>query len=243
VVVINPRQLQQFREIYPWLGKRLHLVANAVDLPDINLDTAIPRRLERPRLAYVSRLVTEKGLLESIRAIGILRRRGVDLAMDVCGGGAARRTVEEVVREEGIEDLVFIHGHVSIADKDALFREAAILTLPSYYQAEGQPIAIIEGFAWGLPVIGSNIEPVSFMVQEGVHGASVPPRNAEAVADAIQRLLSDRNAYERIARSNRALADENYNIERASKRFRDLYYGAGSTPPAFRSAPLPGPAP
>jgi glycosyltransferase involved in cell wall biosynthesis len=229
VVVINPRQVQHFRDIYPWLENRLHLIANAVDLPDLDLDTAIPRRLEHPRVIYVSRLVADKGLLETVRAIGVLRRRGVNLPMDVTGRGPAYESVQRAVREEGIEDLVHLLGHIPIQDKEAVLRNGTILSLPSYYKAEGQPIAIIEGFAWGLPVIGSNIEPVSFMIQEGVQGASVPPRNPEAVADAIQRLLANRDAYARIARHNRALADEQHNLERASKRFLELYRGADSS--------------
>lgn len=226
VVVINQRQLQQFRDLYPSLGNRLHLIFNAVELPDVDLDSAIQHRLRHPRVAYVSRLVAEKGLLETVHAVGILRQRGVNVALDVCGGGPARSEVEKAVREERIEDLVLFHGHVPVADTGALLREASILSLPSYYKSEGQPMCIIEAFAWGLPVIGSNVEPVSFMVQEGVHGASVPPRNAEAVADAIQRLLSDHKAYDLIARNNRALAEESYNLERSSKRFQDLYLGS-----------------
>jgi glycosyltransferase involved in cell wall biosynthesis len=222
LVVINDGQRQQFLSMNPGLEHKLHLIANPVDLPMLDMNAMIAARVAGPRLLYLSRVIPEKGLLESLRALGILKRRGVTLGMDVAGDGPAEPDARRIVQEEGLETQVVFHGRVAGEVKDRLFRNASVFMLPSYYM-EGQPIALIEGLAYALPAVVTNMEPLASMVLNGVHGTHVPPRNAEAVADAVQALLQDPDHYVAMARNARELAEREHDLERTTERFLRLY--------------------
>lgn len=226
-VVINQGMKRGLLALFPHMSGKLHLISNAIDLPKYDLEAVIAARYANPRLLYLSRIVVEKGLLDSIRALGLLRRQGVALPLDVAGDGPAMNEAQRIVQEEGLESQVIFHGRVSGEVKDKLFREAAIFLLPTYYM-EGQPISLIEALAWGIPSVVSNLEPVCSMVQDGVQAVHVPVKTPQAIADAIQRILADAQAYARMARSDRALTEQDHELDRAARRFLELYEGSGS---------------
>ena len=117
------------------------------------------------------------------------------------------------------------HGTVAGEAKQALFRNATIFSFPTYYP-EGQPIVVLEAFAWGLPVIAPTLEPTAGLVPHGVNGLHVPPRDPEAVASAIMQLVSDHRLNLKIAQANRALAEAEFDIRQNSHRFVALYQSA-----------------
>lgn len=226
-VVINEGMRRGLLALYPHMNGKLELISNAIDLPRYDLEATIAARYAKPRLLYLSRIVVEKGLPDSIRALGLLKRQGVILPLDVAGEGPAMDEAKRLVREEGLESQVVFHGRVAGEVKDRLFREAAIFLLPTYYM-EGQPISLIEALAWGIPSVVSNIEPVCSMVQDGVQAVQVPPKTPPAIASAIQKILADAPSYARMARDDRALAERDHELDRAARRFLELYEGSDS---------------
>ena len=223
-VVINEGMRRGLLKLFPQMRDKLHLISNAIDLPQYDLDATVRARYANPRLLYLSRIVVEKGLLDSIRALGILKRQGVTLPLDVAGEGPALSEARRLVNKEGLESQVVFHGRVAGDQKDTLFRQAAIFLLPTYYM-EGQPISLIEALAWGIPSVVSDIEPVCSMVQDGVHAAHVPPKAPQKIAAAIQSILSSEASYALMARNDRALAERDHELDRAARRFLELYSG------------------
>jgi glycosyltransferase involved in cell wall biosynthesis len=227
-VVINEGMKRGLLALFPYMNGRLHLISNAIDLPKYDLEATISARYANPRLLYLSRIVVEKGLMDSIRALGLLKRQGVILPLDVAGDGPAMDEAKRIVKEEQLENQVIFHGRVAGEAKDKLFQQAAIFLLPTYYM-EGQPISLIEALAWGIPSIVSNLEPVCSMVQDGVQAVHVPVKTPQAIADAVQRILADGPSYARMARADRALTEQDHELDQAAKRFLELYDTANSS--------------
>lgn len=224
-VVINEGMRNGLLKLYPHMKGKLHLISNAIDLPRYDLETTIAARYKNPRLLYLSRIVVEKGLLDSIRALGSLKAQGTVLPLDVAGEGPAMDDARRLVTELRLEAQVVFHGRVAGELKEKLFREAAIFLLPTYYM-EGQPISLIEALAWGIPSVVSNIEPVCSMVQDGVHAVHVPPKTPQAIASAVAHILAEAQSYADMARNDRALAERAHELERAAQRFLELYANA-----------------
>lgn len=222
VVVINRLQREQLLARWPDLAPRLHLIPNGVPLPSLEAGAAA-RRFARPRLLFLSRLIEEKGPLDAIRAVDLLRGGGLEVALDVAGDGAAMGQAQDLVRQLGLGGLVTLHGRVDGAAKEELLRQAAIFLFPSYYPAEGLPVAIIEAFAAGLPVIAGDIAPVDTIVEHGRTGLLIPTRQPGAVADAVRGLLGDEATYTRMAASSREVAETEYDLEGIAARFISLY--------------------
>jgi glycosyltransferase involved in cell wall biosynthesis len=225
LVVINPQQGAQLVERFPETAKKVHLIPNSVEIPSLDLGERWSARQLEPRLLFLSRLEPAKGLLETIRALALVRDRGVRIALDVAGTGTVLEQAQALVQELKLEDLVVFHGTVAGEAKQALFRNATIFSFPTYYP-EGQPIVVLEAFAWGLPVITSTLEPTAGLVPHGINGLHVPPRDPEAIASAITQLHADHRLNLKIAQANRARAEAEFDIQRNSHRFVELYQQA-----------------
>ncbi|HTN66590.1 MAG TPA: glycosyltransferase family 4 protein [Burkholderiaceae bacterium] len=196
-------------------------IPNAIDPSDLLGPIAAPEPGRPLRLVYIGRLVREKGLFEALDAIASLRRAGRRLQLDIAGGGAARQELQARSAELGLSDSVTFHGPVFGAEKNALWRAADALVFPSY--SEGLPYSLLEAMAAGTPAITCAVGAVPDVMQHGVHGLFVPPRDADAVAAAIAALDDDRALLERMAHAARDRVLEHYTLNRLAQDFGNLY--------------------
>ena len=119
------------------------------------------------RLALsVSRLALQKGHIDLIRAIPHLVKEFPDLRFIWVGEGEERENLVITVREYGIEDKVLFLGYRS--DVPRLLIAADLFIFPT--QFEGQPFAIIEAMAYGLPIVTSNACGIPELIEDRVHG-------------------------------------------------------------------------
>ena len=190
-----------------------HVVAlgarpQAVDLVPNGVDVAL---FDRPRdgdpdgplrVAYTGRLIANKGPDVLLDAVASLHRRGVPLVVDIYGDGARRGAIEARIRREGLAE-VRLHGHVSdlpirLADTDVLVR-------PSY--TEGLPLGVLEGMAAGCAVVATAVPGNTDLVEDGVNGLLVPPGDPDGLADALARLVEQRDLVDQMGREARRRAE------------------------------------
>jgi glycosyltransferase involved in cell wall biosynthesis len=99
------------------------------------------------------------------------------------------------VRELGLHDTVTLTGARTQDEVIDLYRQATILALPCIVlengDRDGIPNVLVEAMRMGIPVVSTNISGIPELVQDGVTGVLVPPRDEEALALAIARLLAD----------------------------------------------------
>jgi glycosyltransferase involved in cell wall biosynthesis len=115
-----------------------------------------------------------------------------------------------------------------------------VFALPSH--AEGLPMSLLEAMAAGCPVVAAASGGIPDLVIDGVNGLLVPAGDADALAQALHRMLVDRELAARLSREARATIARRYTPEAAVERL-DQLYGAlgvrrGPQAPA-RSAPRP----
>jgi glycosyltransferase involved in cell wall biosynthesis len=155
---------------------------------------ALPARARHfpPRLLTLGRLDPVKNLDVLLSAVAMLRDRGVDVSLDVLGaeqpGYPEHAHALVVQRDElALADIVVLRGHID--DPTPFLRSATIYVHPSRH--EMQPLAILEAMAAGLPVVASRAGGIPDLVRDGETGVLVPPGDAVALADALERLLGD----------------------------------------------------
>ncbi|MEX0673993.1 MAG: glycosyltransferase [Gaiellaceae bacterium] len=203
VVLVNSEAL---RAHFADLGPRV--VHYAVDVPERE-----PTPLgEGPlRLVQLAALAPGKGQLDAVRALGALRRRGVDARLRLVGPdlghGAA---VREAARVAGAEDYVELAG---FSDDPAGELLAADVTLTcSRFEAFGR--ATVEAMKLGRPVIGAASGGTLELVRDGWNGLLYPPGDADALAERIERLERDRELLRELGATARAWATETFTRER-----------------------------
>ena len=179
------------------------------------------------RIALVSRMLRDKGVLDAAAAIGLLRGRGLAVELLLAGptdpdnrGSLTPETLISLgAADHGIEWLG------PIADVRAVWRRAAIAVLPSTY-GEGVPKALLEAAACGRPIIASDVPGCREVVRHGETGLLVPPRDIEGLADAIAALASDPVRRKAMGRAGRELIEREFAEEIVARETLTVYDAA-----------------
>jgi glycosyltransferase involved in cell wall biosynthesis len=200
---------------------RLVHIANAVTSGEANLRAERYSASRLLRIVYFGRLAADKGIFETIEAVRILRDRGVVVSLTIAGIGPASGEITRLIEAHRLADRARLIGAVFGSAKEQFWREAEVLAFPTY--REGLPYALLEAMAAGAVPVVSPVGAIPDVVQDGVHGLFVPPRTPQAVANALERLASDRPLLHRLALASRARAVDHYSVARMAKEFDALY--------------------
>jgi glycosyltransferase involved in cell wall biosynthesis len=143
---------------------------------------------EPGRLLCVARLSEQKGLPVLIEACRLLKMRGVRFRMVIAGDGPLRDEIERQIRANDLGDVIDLLGWV---DERRIIEEthaACGFVLPSF--AEGLPVVLMESMALGKPVVTTWVAGIPELVAAGDSGWLCPPSDVEALAAAMQDLLT-----------------------------------------------------
>jgi glycosyltransferase involved in cell wall biosynthesis len=164
----------------PRLAGRLWVVPNGVRL------RPPARRSHRDvlEIVCVANLIAYKGHATLIEALRRLPEEGWRLR--IVGDGPERATLEAKIAADGLGSRVTLLGRRD--DVDAILDTSDLLVLPSY--SEGLPNAVMEAMACGLPVVASDVGGTGSLLGSGA-GLLVPPRDPEALAAALTRMIED----------------------------------------------------
>jgi len=157
------------------------------DFPLASQPKVRPER--RPvHMLYVGWLIQEKGVLELLAAITVLRRE-YDFTFTFVGGGTLLETVRLAISESNWKEAVAAPGWISAVALQDCLASADVFVLPSY--AEGFPMSLIEAFSCAMPAIVTDVGGVSDSLRDGVNGFLIQPRSVESLVTAMGRYLAD----------------------------------------------------
>ena len=227
VVVLSQAELALWRDAVP--TQLVAVLPNGIDCePYQRYNRAAAEREAPLRLIYIGRLAPGKGLLESIEALRLARQRGVAARLVLAGSGAEEARLRQYVRDAGLMREVTFVGPAYGDVKARLLCEADALLLPSY--SEGLPYSLLEAMAAGVVPVVTPVGAIPDVVTEGEHGLLVQPRDAHAIAVALENLSRDKVALARMSAACRKRAAGAYSIERVAKDFSELYWGLCARP-------------
>lgn len=173
------------------------------------------------RLLAVGRMSYYKGfdvLLDALAQVP-----GASLLL--IGGGELDAALRAHAERVGVAARVRFAGHVDDATLEAAYRACDVFCLPSIDRAEAFGIVLLEAMRAGKPVVASDIpgSGVGSVVQAGVTGALVPPRDAAALAVALQGLAGDAERRARYGAAGRARWEREYRMEAVTQRWLETY--------------------
>jgi glycosyltransferase involved in cell wall biosynthesis len=170
----------------PRYWSKAHLVRCGLDDPFLEMAvTPVPAE---PRLVCVARISAQKGQVVLVEAAAKLKAEGIPFQLVFVGDGEMRGVLEASIAENQIGDRVRITGW---ADGAAVRREilaARAFVLPSF--SEGLPVAIMEAFALGRPVVSTYVAGIPELVEPGRSGWLVPAGAVEELVVALREVLT-----------------------------------------------------
>jgi glycosyltransferase involved in cell wall biosynthesis len=185
----------------------------------------------RPIVFCARVLVPKNGVNVAIDAARLLRERGVEYVLLIAGYGPLRKELQSQVLAAGLENNVRFLGPVLTSQMPGWCARASVAIVPSVPSKgveEATSISAIEGQACGLPVVASDLGGLREVITHDVNGLLTPPGDARALADAVQRLLSDRALAKRLGDAGAANVRSSHSLEAWSRRFEEVFHAVGS---------------
>jgi colanic acid/amylovoran biosynthesis glycosyltransferase len=179
-------------------------------------------------LVCVASLQPQKGQRHLVEACGLLRDRGRAVRCTFVGEGEERAALEALIHALGLGDVVTLLGAQPRDRVVAIVEAADVFVQPSIVlrsgKTEGIPVALMEALAAERAAVASEVSGIPELVVDGVTGVLVPPGDAAALADAIERLLDDPALRARLGTAGRRKVLEEFDLHRntalLAERFR-----------------------
>lgn len=175
---------------------------------------------ERGRLVLAcGRLVPYKGFDVLVRAA-----RGQNFEVWIVGEGRERAHLEQLIRELGVQDRVRLLGSVADSELARFMRIADVFVMPSVTNAETFGLVQLEAMAAGRPVVNTALDTaVPHVARDGIEAITVPPRDPEKLAEAINTLIADPERRRRMGEAARHRAATHYSKATFRKGIEAVY--------------------
>jgi glycosyltransferase involved in cell wall biosynthesis len=171
-------------------------------------------------IGLISYLRAYKGHEYFIEAAGRVLRRTQDVTFVIVGEGPEEQALKARIARFGLTGPVRMLGFRE--DLLNVFRSLDVFVIPSV-EADTIPQVLMQALAMELPVISTTVGSIPDVVQDGVTGFVVPPRDAAALADRIITLLADPDLRRAMGARGRALVEREYSLERMLDSLEAVY--------------------
>lgn len=225
VVCVSEQTKQDILNTWPKLSpEKIHVIYNGLDLERFQ------RRSTDPTdhlILSIGRLVEKKGLSYLIWACQLLKKNSIHFKCEIVGDGELKNSLSNLISDLKLEDQVRLIGPLSQEDLFQYYQSAYVFCLPTNI-ADNQdrdvlPNVVKEAMAVGVPVVTTSIPAMEELVENDHTGLLVPPRNAQALAEALKRMLDNGEQARRFAGSGRQVIelrfDRRKNVSQLLKLF------------------------
>lgn len=178
-----------------------------------------------PLTVLPARMIRDKGILEFVEAARIIRAQGVKARFALIGksddGNPTSISYDELSRWQKEGDVEWWGWQDDIV---TVLSMSDIVCLPSY--REGLPRILIEASACGRPIVTTDVPGCHEAVEDGVNGFIVPVKDAQALAEALLKLINDPNLRSEMGSAGRQMAEQLFSIQRVNEETYEVYQKA-----------------
>lgn len=203
-------------------SQKIIVIPNGIALERFDAADSKPFNQRIPGIIMPARFGKQKDHITVIKALAILRDKGLQVPTVFAGLGHPRylKNAKELTQRLQLDTQITFAGHIN--NLPELLTNHQICLLSSHY--EGMPIALAEGMAAGCAVIGSSVPGIQEMLHQDKDGLLVPPCSPESMAIAIEKLLTDSTFAENLAKAARQRALVEFSLARMREEYENLYF-------------------
>lgn len=213
-VGLSPKVTESIKQRYHL--KSVPTVYNGTDLSRFSVKTEYTLHAE-PSVLNVARLDAQKNHKRLIESFAIVSRQFPDAKLVIVGDGELQEALENQTKEAGLSEKVLFEGLQD--DIPKYIKDADVFCLSSDF--EGMPMTLIEAMAAGMPIVSTNVGGVPDMLTNE-RSAILTGLDAAELADAVIRLLSNKDLRERIGK-NAFKASQRFSHRHMAQKYISIY--------------------
>lgn len=207
-------------------GGKVRFLPNGIDLcrfSNLVSSNAVKQQFGIPDsdrvIGTVGRLTEIKCQDVLVRGFARAARARGDLRLLLVGDGPRRPALESLAERLGVRDRVHFAGYQSQPQQYLQSMDLFALTSRS----EGMPLAVLEAWAAGVPVVATSVGGLPRLVDHGRTGWLIPPFDDEALTSALLGILSDADVHRRLVDAGRDEVQSTYHLHAMAQRYDDHY--------------------
>jgi len=208
----------------PIAGDGLVRIYNGIDLDRFVFGAPLKRL---PLVVGIGRLVEKKGFIDLVEACALLKGRGCIFNCQIIGTGDQEELLRDRIQQLGLQKNVELIGPRPQLEIIAHLQAASVLAAPCVVGEDGNrdglPTVLLEAMALGTPCISTDVTGIPEVVRHGETGLIVGQHAPAALADGIQRLLTDPGERARLATNGRRLVESEFDVHRNAARLRAVW--------------------
>lgn len=234
VVATSPQEQESLRQLVSHRGN-IEMIPCGTDTDNFHLISKTEARaklgldLQEKIVLYVGRFDPRKGIETFVRSCEKLKANYFQRFKLVMVGGSShersdgeeRARIEKIVQEVGLSEQTLFAGQIGHDRLPLYYAAADVCVIPSHYEPFG--LVAIESMACGTPVVASDVGGLRFTVLPEETGLLVPPKDTDAFAKAIQRILSDELGARKLRRQASANVSQRFSWTGVGIQLSDLY--------------------
>jgi glycosyltransferase involved in cell wall biosynthesis len=230
VIALTHHERELLSRYYPAVRHQVRIVGNGINDYAGSWNGAIRHSPDKPTLVlYSGRLVERKGISELLAAVPKILTQ-VPSTHFVLAGGPAHWCAADVESQwltpelHCYRDRIHFTGWLTPTQVAGWYRQADVLVVPSRYEPFG--MVVLEGMLHGLPIVAAEVGGPKEILRHEWTGLLVPPKNADALAHAVLRLIQNPALRRRIGNAAARDVRRKWLWPHAVKKVRDVYLEA-----------------
>ncbi len=184
---------------------------------------ALPEVEGVPIVVLAARMLRDKGVMEFVEAARMLRAQGTVARFVLVGDPDTENPASfSVAQLKAWQDEGAVEWKTWRDDMPIVYQGAHVVCLPSY--REGLPKALLEAAASARPIVTTDVPGCREIVRHGQNGLLVPPRDVQALASALRKLIEDPVLRRRMGQRGREIAEAEFSVKKVTQETLSVYH-------------------
>jgi glycosyltransferase involved in cell wall biosynthesis len=199
---------------------KVSVIYNGIDFDRISHENSTDQEKENSVLFW-GRLYYNKGIIQLIKAMAIVKQSFPNVHLDVCGKGPLEAKIRSLTHKLCLDDNVTVHGYIKNEVLIEKIKSATVVALPSLY--EGQPMAALEAMAYKKSVVMYDFPFAREYINDWENGLIAKREDIKDLASRISTALLDKKLRQKLGQNAYERVRKNHNWETLIYKYIDLY--------------------
>jgi glycosyltransferase involved in cell wall biosynthesis len=207
-------------------SNKVTVIHNGIELRNYNKNFNVIQKkkelgieMSRTIIGTVTRFEPQKAIHDFLVAVSYVKKIYPDIKVVIAGDGPLRREIEKLINDLKLNDNITLLGWRN--DVPEILAVLDIFCQSSLW--EGCPMVLLEAMAVGKPIIATNVGGVKEIVEDDNTGILVPPADPKAMADAIVKLINNKEKAIEMGMSGRRRVESFFNMDSMLAQYEKLY--------------------